>query len=145
MKENFEIVDGITSADIAVRIFGNSMEEILKNAAKAMLAILLENPEKFSPTKKEYIFVGAESEEMLLYYFLDELIFLKDARKALVQLEECTIQNKNEFLEAKGTLAIDVIDLTRHRFNVDIKAVTLHGLSCRKEKDGYKAEVVFDV
>ncbi len=145
MNTGFEIVDGLTSADIAVRICAHSIEELLATAAFAMLKILLANPEEFNPELKQRIDIEAESMEMLLYRFLDELVFLKDARKLLALFDGGTIEHSVEGYALRGVIAVDSIDAARHRFNVDIKAVTLHGLSCRKQPDGYIAQVVFDV
>ncbi len=145
MKTGFQIIDGLTSADVAVRIRASSMEEILKNAGCAMLEILLENPEEFNPATRQNISIEAENEEMLLYRFLDELIFLKDTKHALARLESGIISNVDKKCVFRGLTAFDFIDPNRHRFNVDIKAVTLHGLSCKKEDDEYVAQVVFDV
>lgn len=145
MKAGFEIVDGLTSADIAVRIHAHSMEELLKTAAHAMLSILLDNPEEFNPSMQQEIEIESENEEMLVYRFLDELVFLKDAKRFLARLDDATVECVEGKCVLRGLITIDVIDIKRHRFNVDIKAVTLHGLSCTREGDEYIAQVVFDV
>lgn len=145
MRSGFEIVDGVTSADIAVRFCGNNMKEILTISAEAFLSIVLENPNVFQATFEKNILIKAKSEEMLLYRFLDELVFLKDAKKLLARLKEGEIEVVDGDVVFRGTLAIDEIDHRRHRFNVDIKAVTFHGLSCEKKNGGYSAQVVFDV
>lgn len=145
MKQGFEIIDGLTSADIAVRIQANSMNEILENAARAMLAILLDNPNDFNPAVRQNISIEAENEEMLLYRFLDELVFLKDVKRVLALFDGGTIENAEGKYALRGVIAVDSIDSMRHRFNVDIKAVTLHGLSCVRDRVGYVAQVVFDV
>ncbi|MCX7678821.1 MAG: archease [Spirochaetes bacterium] len=145
MTGSFEIVDDLTCADVAIRINAHALEEILVHAARALLSILLENPGDFSPKRWEPITITAENEEMLLYHFLDELVFLKDSKKALALFDGGSVEKRGDRMVLTGTIAIDEIDFQRHRFNVDVKAVTMHGLSCKKEGDGYIAQVVFDV
>jgi SHS2 domain-containing protein len=151
MKPGFEIVEGLTSADIALRLWGNSIEDVMHQAAAALLAVLLENPNSVQEQSERELAVEAESEEMLLYRFLDELVFLKDAKKMLVMPKQLAVLPGLEDLAGKkgivlrGVFLVDYINHSRHRFNVDIKAITMHGLSFAKRESGYEAHVVVDV
>lgn len=138
MKE-FEIIEH--TADTGVRAFGATLEETFINAARGMFSIIAET--KAATAAESFdIEVEGSDREALLVAWLGELLYLYDSRNVLLgifaidQMSETTL---------KGRAWGEAIDLSRHQPGVDIKAVTWHMLSVRREGSGWIAEVIFDV
>lgn len=138
MKE-FEIIEH--TADTGVRAFGATLEETFINAARGMFSIIAET-EAATAAESFDIEVEGGDREALLVAWLGELLYLYDSRNVLLgrfaidQMSETTL---------KGRAWGEAIDLSRHQPGVDIKAVTWHMLSVRREGSGWIAEVIFDV
>jgi SHS2 domain-containing protein len=82
---------------------------------------------------------------MLLFDFLQELIYFKDARRLLLRACETQIDQKGESYFLKAKVAGEQLDDTRHQQRADVKAVTLHGFSVEKHGDNWKARVLLDI
>lgn len=141
----YEILEDVTFADVAVRITGGSIEEICNSAAKAVVGIMLENPHSVAPLREIQMEVQEKSQDMLLYAFLDELLFLKDSENMLFLPVEISVEKINEGYALACSAAGEMIDHRKHRVIVDIKAVTMHRLKIVRLKEDYIATVVFDV
>jgi len=118
-KGRFEIIEGITSADIALRLSGPDIESIFHGAAKAFLSVMLEDSTSALPHDTRTISLVRENEELLLFAFLDELVFLKDAENLLVVPRAVAIQAGGGGLTLRCDADVDFIDRERHRFIVD--------------------------
>ncbi len=140
MTDRFEFFDH--TADIGVRVYGNSLAELFENAASAMYEVLgrLHKPE--SNLHKSVDF-QAESAEDLLHDWLADLLYEVEANHVLYddfQFHELTPHR------VKATLRGGPIDFTRSQTNEEIKAVTYHQLRVESQPDGsWRATVIFDV
>jgi SHS2 domain-containing protein len=81
----------------------------------------------------------------LLFDFLQELIYFKDARRLLLRAREMQIDQKGETYFLKAKVAGERLDDTRHQQRADVKAVTLHGFSVKKDDENWKARVLLDI
>ena len=141
----FEILEGVTCADIAVGITGRSMETLFLWAGRALMSILLEDPGSLGSAERRTISVRNAQIDLLLYSFLDELLFLKDAERLLLLPERVVVRREAGGYLCECAAAGGPIDRTRHRFGVDVKAVTMHNLEVSCEDGVWSAVVVFDV
>ena len=82
---------------------------------------------------------------MLLFDFLQELIYFKDAKRLLLRACETQIDRKDEVYFLKSKVAGEQLDDTRHQQRADVKAVTLHGFSVKQCDGGWKAKVLLDI
>ncbi|HJV65145.1 MAG TPA: archease [Geomonas sp.] len=141
----YEYRGDIAHADIAFDAWGKTLEEVFQEAAKATVQVMAEELSAIRQTETVHITLEQSSEEMLLFDFLNELIFYKDAKRlfllpvllSVVKGEgECTLQ---------ATLQGEEIDVERHRLNTDVKAVTMLRFSLIQVPEGWRATVVLDV
>jgi SHS2 domain-containing protein len=141
----YEIIDDLSRADIAFRVRGGSLGELFSEGAKALVSIMLHDPGVIRPNRTIKIQCRAGDLELLYFDFLSELVFYKDSELLLLLPERIDIAESEDgyrlACEARG----EKIDHGRHRFIVDIKAITLHHLSVLKENDTWTATVVVDV
>ncbi|MFW6181362.1 MAG: archease, partial [Spirochaetota bacterium] len=88
--------------------------------------------------------------EMLLFDFLQEIIFRKDAEGRFYRLESLRVEDPPDGetggrWRLNAVLGGEEIDPARHRVSVDVKAVTLLSFSVRRTAGGWEATVVLDV
>jgi SHS2 domain-containing protein len=139
----FRFLEGVAIADIAFEAYGNTLEEMFESSAQAIFEAMvdLETVEEKEPEK---IRLDSERIEDLLFDWLSELVYLKDAQSFLFKGFEVQIkQNSGYRLEAvaKG----EKIDPAKHHLRVDVKAVTYHMLEVKRMENQWKAQVILDI
>lgn len=141
----YRFLEDIATADVAFEAWGGTREELFISAADALLATMVETPQQVP--RREEITVRLEDgeQDLLLWSFLQELIFLKDARKLLLHAASVRIGERNGNFTLEATMLGERIDVRRHRLLVDVKAATLHRLRLLFEDNLWKATVVLDV
>jgi SHS2 domain-containing protein len=82
---------------------------------------------------------------MLLFDFLQELIYFKDAKRLLLRARDTQIDQKGEAYFLKAKVVGERLDDTRHQQRADVKAVTLHGFFVEQRGDSWKAKVLLDI
>ncbi len=142
---NYEIMDDVTEADIAVKVRGSSLEELFINGAGALVSEMTGG--EFTSTGNEVYRGEVESGEIdLLYFnFLNELLFFKDAAGLLLLPDIVEIKEEKGLYKCIYTLRGGKISDMNCDFRADIKAVTMHRLKLYKHDDFFIAESVFDV
>jgi SHS2 domain-containing protein len=129
------------TADLGIRVFGRTYEEVFANAAYALFDFLT-NLDNVGESLSCKIQVEAVDPEELLVRWLSELLFLSESRGYLFKdfsfshLDQTSLQ-----AEAHG----ETFDPSRHKLKAEVKAVTYHQVEV-KEKDGrWEARVIFDI
>ncbi|MFZ2948307.1 MAG: archease [Desulfuromonadaceae bacterium] len=141
----FRFNDEISAADVAFEAWGETQEELFIASAAALLRTMAEAPERVERQQKLTIRLEHEELDMLLFSFLQELIFHKDARRLLLHADTVTLEEREGSFRLKATLSGEQIDAGRHRLLVDVKAVTLHRFKVEFGNNLWKAVVVLDV
>jgi SHS2 domain-containing protein len=141
----YEYRGDIAHADIAFDAWGKSLEDVFQEAAKATVQVMAEDLSAIRQSETFEISLDQVSEEMLLFDFLNELIFYKDARRLLLLPDRLSIARTEEGCSLQATLAGEEIDPQRHRLNTDVKAVTMLRFSLAQVPEGWRATVVLDV
>ncbi len=141
----YRYLDEIATADVAFEATGKSLEEVFASAAEATLNVMIDEPERIE--KKERVSVKLENRDrdMLLYDFLNELVYLKDAKKLLVRVESMDIKEGADGLSLEAELSGEELDPAKHPLGADVKAVTLHMFSLEKDENGWRAVAVLDI
>jgi len=128
-------------ADIALRVRGGSLAELLANAGRGM-AQLMVNPATVNARESRGIEARGEDEESLLVAWLQEILFAFDADRFAPR--EVTLDSLDG-LRARGTIAGEPLNTARHEVRNLIKAVTWHDLEIKKTAGTYEVVIVFDV
>ena len=132
-------------ADVAFEAWGRDLAELFSSAADAVMNVMVSGLGTIE-NRKSFVFVVRNDDiEMLLFNFLQELIFYKDARKLILRIPSVSIEQKNSHFTLNASAFGEKLDPARHRPIVDVKAVTLYRFSLRKTDDGWKATVVLDI
>jgi SHS2 domain-containing protein len=141
----YEYLDDVAIADIAFTAWGNSIEEVFRSAADAVMNVMVEDLDTISPLERRAIARTEDEIEMLLFNFLQDFIYYKDSEVLLLRVEELSIRRTERGFDLKAILAGERIDADRHSFRVDVKAVTLHLFEIKEEARGFRANVILDV
>jgi len=141
----YKFLEEIGTADIAFEATGRDLPELFSDAADATMNVMIENLDAIEPRETRQIELSNDKLDMLLFDFLQELIYLKDAERLLLRVRNVRIDEKNQkyFLEAEA--AGERLNAARHQQRADVKAVTLHDFSVEKENGGWKATVLLDI
>jgi SHS2 domain-containing protein len=141
----YEFVDEITVADIAFRAWGQDLEEAFTAAADAVMNAMVEDLNAIQPRQTRTLSVEHEALDMLLFNFLQELIYYKDAEQLLLRVQELRLADDSQPYTLLANAVGEAIDPQRHRLRVDVKAVTLHRFSLTQTERGWEATVILDI
>ena len=141
----YKFLEEIGIADIAFEAVGRDLPELFRDAADATMNVMIDNLDAIEPRETRNIELSNEKIDMLLFDFLQELIYFKDAERLLLRTREVRIDERDQkcFLKAEATG--ESLDAARHHQRADVKAVTLHDFSVEKEDGGWKARVLLDI
>lgn len=129
------------TADLAAKIYGDSLQELFENAAFAMFD-MMGDLEGLKPEEKVDIKVEAPDTEDLLVSWLNEVLYASYIKKMLfTEFQVGPIENNKLSAVARGQR----IEEGPGRIRSEIKAATYHDLNIEKTDKGFEVTVVFDV
>jgi len=141
----YHYLEDIATADIAFEAWGKTREEMFIAAADAVMNVMVEDLRAIDCREQHAIFFKEETMEMLLFHFLQELVFLKDARQLLLRVKKVNIGKQNGQCSLAAEASGEVLNPARHELNADIKAITLHQFKVEEVQEGWRARVVLDI
>jgi SHS2 domain-containing protein len=141
----YKFLEEIGTADIAFEATGRNLSELFADAADATTNVMIDNLDAIQPRETRQIELSNDKIDMLLFDFLQELIYLKDAERLLLRVRDAQIDKKEGKYFLKAEAAGETLDAARHQQRADVKAVTLHDFSVEKENGRWKATVLLDI
>jgi SHS2 domain-containing protein len=138
---HFETFDH--TADLGLRVRGADLAELFRMAASGLFDVIVANRQEIQAVITEPVALASECTEDLLVAWLNELIFRCETRHRLYARFDVNLDDSGQRLD--GTIVGEPIDRKRHRLDHEVKAVTRHGLSFRRETGGYVAELILDI
>jgi SHS2 domain-containing protein len=129
------------TADLGVRIFGRSCEEIFTNAAYALFDLWTD----LQRVQKVFCYpiaVQALDRDDLLIRWLSELLFLGTSAGYLFR--DFSISQFNP-TSLRAVACGEKFDPSRHEIKTEIKAVTYHQVEIREKDGAWEAQVIFDI
>ncbi|MDI6732863.1 MAG: archease [Planctomycetota bacterium] len=149
------------TADIGIKVRDKTLKGLFEKSAFALYDILCDI-KKVKPLLKKTISVQAPTYEEILNEFLNALLKEFTVQNNLVasvtvnKIEKPTgslgsLQDGNiiypsrDSLLLSATIHLQRYSVRQHLIKTEIKAVTFHNLYVKKIRDGYMAEVIFDV
>ena len=141
----YKFLEDISLADVAFEATGESLEELFRDAGRAVTNTQVENIEDVESIESREIEVKAANVDELLHEFLEELVFYKDTEQLLLAEFDISIEKKNAEYFLKCTAKGEPIDTDKHEMLVEVKAITWHMFSVKKKDGEWRAMVVLDV
>jgi SHS2 domain-containing protein len=129
------------TADVGLRIRAVDLDTLFTEAARAMFSVIASDLDAVRPLEEVSIRLEPDDFDALLRNWLGELLYVFHVRKLLLAEFRVSIGDAGLDATARG----EPIDATRHQADVEIKAVTWHGLKVEQTPDGWLAEVIVDI
>jgi len=139
----FNFLEGIVTADVAVEVRGQTIEDLFATAALALFEVMVKI-ETVRPQREKKIRLESQTVDRLLYDWLSELVYLKDADSMLFCRFDLAINQENGY-QLDATITGEEIDPRRHELRADVKAVTFHRFRVEERQGVWSAEIVFDI
>ena len=79
----YKFLEEIATADITFEVTGRDLPELFSDAADATMNVMIDNLDAIEPRETRHIELSNEKIDMLLFDFLQELIYFKDAERLL--------------------------------------------------------------
>ncbi|MFQ5944791.1 MAG: archease [Anaerolineae bacterium] len=127
------------TADVAVRVWGDSLSALLANAGYAMFFLMSDQLAQVSLEAERSLALEAGDRETLLVDWLSELLFLHEMEGELYREFEV---RASEELRLSARVRGGKPRAPLRRF---IKAVTYHGLEVVPRDGGLETSIVFDI
>ncbi|MCP4724100.1 MAG: archease [bacterium] len=143
MTKKTEIIDH--SADIGLKITGDTIEEFFEAAAEGMFSIILD-PGSMQHDTTIKISLSEPDYDDLLLEWLRELLFLFETKKLVLSKYKISITvNESNAKNLTAECSGELFDKNKHQFNTEIKNVTYHRLKVEKHFNKWEGEVIFDL
>ena len=144
MPYSFRFLEDIALADIAFEAKGNSVEELFRGATAALLETLA-NPATVASSWKRQITKTDEDAANLLFEWLSEIVYWKDAAGVVFHEAPLTLA----CVKGEWTLQVRLIgapvDRLSQELRNDVKGITKHLYELRHRDETWQARVVLDV
>ncbi len=141
----YRFLEDIAIADVAFEATGRNRGELFRAAADALLNVMVADMATVSFVEQVEFRLENEALDLLLFNFLNELIYFKDARLLLLRVLSATVTGAGKHFVVNARACGERLDPARHPLVVDVKAVTLHRFAVERTGKGWRAEVVLDV
>ncbi len=146
MTSAFRFLDDIALADSAFEARGTTLPELFAASAQAVIETMVD-PATVAPAVSKTLVRHDRNLPELLFDWLADIVFLKDAEGLVFHEATCTVTEDRAEGEWRltGTLTGEAIDPRRHDLRADVKAITKHRYAVQQEPDGWIATVVMDI
>ncbi len=126
------------TADAKFIAYGKTIEESLCNSAYALIKSI--SSKKIKPIKEINIKISGKGEKNLIYRFLEEFLYLIDAKDLILsRIEE--ISFSKEGIKAK----ITVDSFSKYEKTNEVKAIVYNSILVKEEKNNFSITVTIDV
>ena len=140
---SYKFLEDVSLADVAFEATGKTLEELFESAALATTNVMIKDLKTIKPKIKKKIKLKAKTIENLLHDFLQELVFLKDAKQLVFSKYKIKINEKK--FELSAEISGEKLNPKTQVHMVDVKAITWHLYEVVKTDKVWKARVILDI
>jgi len=137
---HYETIDH--SADLKLRFRGATLELLFEHAARGLFEYAIDGLARQNAGAERPIALAAIDDRELLVDWLNELLFLLDAR---AELHAWPHLDRVDSGQLTGRTGFVTIDRAVQRLRNPVKAATYHDLRLEQSADGWLGEVLFDL
>jgi SHS2 domain-containing protein len=139
----YRYLDDIAISDLAFEASGETQNELFEEAATALMEAMADLS-GVRPRIRKRVALSAASLDLLLFDWLSELVYLKDAHAFLFSRFEVRLSG-DPVMRLEASAWGEPIDPKRHTLRVDVKAVTYHLYEVAQKEGRWTARVVLDI
>jgi SHS2 domain-containing protein len=129
------------TADLGIRVRASDFNALLIEAARGLFSAIVDDLETVRPEQRIDVEVTGTEPELLLFDWLNELLFRFDTEHLVFGRFEVRSGEGKVTGSAQG----EPLDRSRHEINHEVKAITYHGLRVEHQPEGWLAEVIVDI
>src|SRR5512142_2844840 len=144
MPHSFQYLEDIALADIAFEAKGDSIEDLFRGATEALLETLA-NPATVASSWKRHITKTDEDVANLLFEWLSEIVYWKDAAGVVFHEAPLTVFLTSGIWTLQARLVGALVDQQRQELRNDVKGITKHLYELKQDGNQWRATVVLDV
>jgi SHS2 domain-containing protein len=137
MKKPYRYLDH--TADLGIEVWGANIAEMFANVGRAIFETQVSG--KLKSNKEKSIVLQCESLEDLFIDWCRELLYNFSVNSFIPSDYQICIEGYSLRAQMRG----DLYDPKRHRIRIEIKNPTYHGLKVKKNEEGFRARIIFDV
>lgn len=141
----YKYLEDVAIADVAFVAEGKTIKELFESSGFALTNVMIKDFGQIEQKVEKCFEIEALDIEMLLFNFLQELIFYKDAERLLFNKFELDIEQREDGWHLGAKAYGEEIDREKHELLADAKAVTLHNFKVEETAKGWMALVIVDV
>lgn len=141
MAGGYRYLDHMTDAVIEAN--GRTLEEAFENAARGLNDTMIDI-KTVRPNKEIKITASGHDLHSLLFDWLDKVMLLLVAEGIVMSEFSVEIKRKGGY-SLEGVAKGERLDLDRHRYKVEIKAVTYHEMKVAQEKGNATVRFLLDL
>jgi protein archease len=129
------------TADLGLRVWADDLNRLFADAARGLFSIIVTDLDSIRPSQSVSIAVEGNVSELLLFDWLNELLYIYDVRRLLL----CRFEVEFGPSGLEATAFGEPIDAARHALDHEVKAITYHGLKLEQQGGRWLAEVIVDI
>jgi len=143
MTYSYEFLPNVALADTAFRVKADTWSQLFTGASEALTSVMVDLAD-LEQKRRIPIDLTATTVDELLYDWLSELVYLKDAEAFLLRSANIDVLS-GAIWQVRGELMGDTIEPKRQKLGQDVKAVTYHLFDVMHKGPDYIAQVVLDI
>lgn len=145
MIPKFEILPH--TADVRLKVFGKTKEELFKNAILGMAQILAKSPKSEFKIKNLKLKIKSPDINSLLVDFLSEILYQSQVNRAIYREVKFSEFSDPSTSSGQAQLKAEIFGFKIDKFDEDIKAVTYHELDIKKSPASgfFETIIIFDI
>lgn len=147
-SNRFSYLDHMT--DCIIEAYGGRMEDAFENSAVALVNTMFDVNRVEIMSQKELIAQGHDMQS-LLYDFLEKVIILISVEGFVAAAFKIEISKNIGNNDVEGSYSLKAVakgedlDLSKHSYKVEVKAITYHEMSIIQEKNRVKIRFLIDL
>jgi protein archease len=141
----YKYLDDIATADVAFEAWGSTREAMFIAAADATMNVMVADLDTIAFQTERSIDLQDDDIELLLFQFLQEFVYYKDAEQLLLRVKAVDIAVGAEKYRLQAQIVGEILDPGKHDLVVDVKAVTMHRFSVVEYDGLWRAAVILDI
>lgn len=145
MSHAFHFLDDVATADLAFDASGDSLQELFQGATCAVIETLAD-PATVGSTWRQTIERTDEDPAELLFDWLSDLVYWKDAAGVVFSRSELTLTRRDHSCwKLMGVLYGEPVNGSTQTLRADVKGVTKHLYRLEQSGERWIVRVVLDV
>lgn len=141
----FNFLPEIAPNGVAFEAFGKMERELLQNCATVLSEAMVDT-KTIRRRESQPLNIRRTSFTDLLFYFLEHLIFLKNAKQFLIKNVKVGFEKQGKSFTLQGFAYGEKLDENRHKLRSDIRGVSKDLFDVEKGKSGgLRAQVILEI